>query len=204
MPHRFFALSGFVLAGGGSRRMGRPKDQLELGGEAMVERQVRLLRAVARSVAVLGHGVSLAGLDIGVIPDEQQGLGPLGGIATALGHTRTEYNLFVGCDMPFVQARFLRYLCAEALKSQADATVPQSPRKGLQPTCAVYRRRALRAVRACLERGNLSVRSFFPRVRLRVLQWPEIASSGFGAVNFENMNTPEDYRSAQLRLGSPE
>jgi molybdenum cofactor guanylyltransferase len=181
--------------------MGRPKDQLELGGETMLVRQVRLLRAIARSVAVVGGAERWAELDVEVIPDELPGLGPLSGIATALGRTRTEYNLFVGCDAPFLQARFLQYLCARALEGEAEATVPQSFRRGLQPTTAVYRRRALKAIRASLERGDYSVRSFFPRVRCRVLSWPEIARAGYGAVNFENINTPEDYRSARLRLG---
>lgn len=193
MRHCFSCVSGFVLAGGESRRMGRRKDQLELAGETMLGRQVRLLRAVTRSVAVLGPGERLAGHGDRVIPDERSGLGPLGGIATALGRTRTEYNLFLGCDLPFVSARFLEYLCVRALTSQADATVPESPGHGLHPACAVYRRRALRAIRASLERGDLSVRGFFPRVRCRVLGWPEIARRGFSIRIFDNMNTPEDY-----------
>jgi molybdopterin-guanine dinucleotide biosynthesis protein A len=202
MRHRFISVSGFVLAGGESRRMGHPKDQLELGGERLLARQVRLAGAVARPVAVLGPSERLAGLGFRVIPDERAGLGPLGGIATALACTRAEYNLFVGCDMPYLRARFLEYLCAEALARQADATVPESPRRQLQPMCAVYRRRALAAVRASLERGDFRVRSFFPRVKYRMLRWPEIARAGFSAAIFDSINTPEDYCAAQLRLGS--
>jgi molybdopterin-guanine dinucleotide biosynthesis protein A len=202
MCRRFLSVSGFVLAGGDSRRMGRAKEQVELGGETLLARQVRLAGAVARSVAVLGPAERLAGLGFSVIPDERAGLGPLGGMATALACTRTEFNLFVGCDIPFLKARFLEYLCAEALESEADATVPESPGRELQPTCAVYRRRALAAVRASLEHGDFRVRSFFPRVKCRVLRWPEIARAGFSAAIFDNINTPEDYRAAQLRLGS--
>ena len=201
MRRRFLSVSGFVLAGGESHRMGRPKDQLELGGETMLARQVRLAGAVARSVAVLGPRERLAATGLKVIADERAGLGPLGGIATALACTRTEYNLFIGCDMPYLKARFLEYLCAEALASEADATAPESPGHELQPMCAVYRRRALAAVRASLARGDFRVRSFFPRVECRVLHWPEIARVGFSAVIFGNINTPEDYRAAQLRSG---
>jgi molybdenum cofactor guanylyltransferase len=202
MPRRFLEVSGFVLAGGESRRMGRPKEQLALGNETMLARQIRTLQTVARRVAVLGSVEGSKRLNVTCIPDDRPGQGPLGAISTALGRTRTEFNLFLGCDMPFVEASFLRSLCREALRTQADATVPESSGGRLHPTCAVYRRRALKAVRASLERGDLSVRSFFPRVNCRVLRWTEIARAGFGKAVFENVNTPEEYRLALLRLDS--
>ncbi len=200
MRRRFIEVSGFVLAGGESRRMGRPKEQLTLENETMLARQVRLVQAVARTVGVLGPVDKTCALNVQIIPDDSPGQGPLGGIATALARTRNEFNLFLGCDMPFIDASFLRFLCREALATQADATVPESPGGRLHPTCAVYRRRALRAVRASFEWGDWSVRSFYPRVKCRVLRWPEIARAGFGELIFENMNTPEDYRQALLRL----
>jgi molybdopterin-guanine dinucleotide biosynthesis protein A len=201
MQRRFVSVEGFLLAGGRSRRMGRPKLELELGGETLLERQLRLLRAVTRAVAVIGPPERAAGIDFRAIPDEHAGLGPLGGIVTALAQTRSEYNLLVGCDLPFLEARFLRFLCWGALTGRAEVTVPESPSGRLHPTCAVYRRRALGAARASLERGDYRVRSFFPRVNVHVLRWREIARAGFSARYFFNMNTPEDYRSARLRLG---
>src|SRR5690242_14902178 len=55
MPQRLLSVAGFVLAGGLSRRMGRPKAALLLGDETMLARQVRLLKSVSRSVAVVGR-----------------------------------------------------------------------------------------------------------------------------------------------------
>ncbi len=197
MRKRFSSISGFVLAGGESRRMGRAKDQLVVGDEKMLDRQIRLLHAVSRSVVLLGPVERLGRLDVPVVRDKQPGLGPLGGIATALGATRTEYNLFLGCDLPFITAQFLRFLCDKALASEADATVPESLRRQLHPTCAIYRRRARGVVRASLESGNFRVRGFFPRVECRVLSWPEIARHGFQPRIFDNMNTPADYEAAK-------
>lgn len=202
MHRRFLEVSGFVLAGGESRRMGRAKDQLAVDHETMLARQVRLLRAVTRSVALLGPNDRLAGFDVHLIPDRRAGLGPLGGIVTALASSRTEFNLFIGCDMPFVTPRFLEYLCSQATSGEADVTIPESRGGELHPTCAVYRRRALKAAEASIERGDYSVRSFFPRVDCRMLRWPEIARAGFGPAIFENINTPEDYRMALQRLDS--
>ena len=210
MPQRFLEVTGFVLAGGASRRMGRPKAGLVLGSETMLERQVRLLGWVSRTVVVIGPAAgygtseglirSLAPHGVPVIPDELPGLGPLGGIYTGLRSTRTEFNLFVGCDLPFMQAHFLRALCDRALGSGADVTVPESPGRGLEPLVAVYRRRALPNVRASLRRGQNKVTSFYPQVRCQVLRWPEIVGSGFSARIFDNINTPEDYQRARRRV----
>jgi molybdenum cofactor guanylyltransferase len=200
MQPRFLSISGFVLAGGESRRMGRAKDQLEVGGEKMLDRQIRLLRAVARSIVVLGPPERLGRQNVPVIADDLPRLGPLGGIHTALASTRTEYNLFLGCDMPFMTSEFLRYLCRIALASRADVTVPESHGRRMQPTCAIYRRRARGVISVKVEACDLRVRGFFPRVECRVLSWTEIARHGFHPRIFDNMNTPDDYEAAKRRL----
>lgn len=190
-----------MLAGGASTRMGRPKEALILDGETMLERQIRLLGAVCRSVAVVGRPAQ-APTDVLAFADELTGRGPLGGISTGLWRTRTEFNLFLGCDMPFMAARFLSYLGERALESRAGVTVPQTPGRGYQPLCAVYRREARAAVQAALAAGRNKVTSFYPKVRVRRIQWAEIARAGFGLRIFENMNTPADYDAVRRRLPS--
>jgi molybdenum cofactor guanylyltransferase len=203
MPRRSLDLTGFVLAGGASTRMGRPKEALMLDSETMLERQIRVLGAVCRSVAVVGRPVE-APAGVLVLADELPGRGPLGGISTGLRRTRTEFNLFLGCDLPFMTARFLGYLFRQALESRAGVTVPETPGHGYQPLCAVYRSGARAAVRAALAAGRNKVTSFYPKVSVHRLGWAEIARAGFGLHVFENMNTPADYEAARKRLHSPE
>jgi molybdenum cofactor guanylyltransferase len=201
------SVTGFLLAGGSSRRMGQPKELLILGGETMVERQVRSLRAVAEEVMVIGWASKLSaskmpkGLrNLRIVPDDLPGRGPLGGIYTGLKQTRTEYNLFLSCDMPFVDAGFLEYLCRRALESQADVTVPKSHERLLNPLCAVYRRRALPAILASLNASEYKISRFFPRVRCDVIPRRDIARAGFAAMIFDNMSTIEDYEAAKRNL----
>lgn len=192
-------MTGFVLAGGASRRMGRPKARLVLGHETMLQRQLRLLRSVCRSVAVLGPPEEYRGLAMPVFADEFAGRGPLAGLYTGLLHTRTEYNLFLSCDLPFMTVRFLGFLCERALQSEAEVTVPESPVGAFHPLCAVYRRRALRAIRASLQAGENKVSRFFSHVGCRAVTTREIAQAGFKLRIFDNMNTPEDYEAARKR-----
>jgi molybdopterin-guanine dinucleotide biosynthesis protein A len=201
---RFADLTGFVLVGGASRRMGRAKASLLLDGEPLVERQIRLLRSAARQVVVVGGSPGhLDELDVPCLPDAIAGRGPLAGIYTALLESRTEYNLVLGCDLPFVYRRLLAWLALRALADGSDVTVPRSRDGRLQPLCAVYRRRVLYAVRTRLAMGENKLSGFFSMVHCTTIPWWELADAGFRASVFDNMNTPEDYEYARKRMDGP-
>jgi molybdenum cofactor guanylyltransferase len=199
---RFLEVSGFVLAGGASRRMGRPKQSLMLCGETMLGRQCRLLSGVCGSVAILGFRENPANHTFPVFEDIIPGRGPLGGIYTGLLATRAEYNLFLGCDLPFMEAGFLRLLCQRALETGADVTVPNCGRVDCEPLCAVYRRRARGIIRATLLRGENKTTAFFSGVLCEFIGLQEMARAGFGRQIFANMNTPSDYEAARKAVAS--
>ena len=202
MDRRLDSMTGFVLAGGESRRMGRPKAALLLGDETMLERQIRLLSAVCRSVAVIGASPNAGTLNVPAYADDLPGCGPLGGILTGLLRTRTEFNFFLGCDLPFLDTRFLFYLARMAWERRADVTVPESREHGIQPLSAVYRRRVARIIRGCLEQGQYQTSGFFSRVRCQLIPWREIARAGFPPRIFANMNTLEEYEAAKRIVNS--
>jgi molybdopterin-guanine dinucleotide biosynthesis protein A len=194
--------------------MGLPKESLVLNGESMLNRQLRLLRSVSRSVSVIGryesdpdsHTFETLSRDVEVLNrsgevrftrDLMPDAGPLGGIYSALRATRTEFNLVLACDLPFVIAGLLRYLIESAVATKADITVPKSREGEYQPVCAVYRRRALGAIRASLLCGQKKVTRFFPDVQCNVILWNELARKGLSPRVFDNMNTPEEYEAAK-------
>lgn len=200
MPRRFHDLTGFVLAGGKSRRMGCPKQELVIGGETMLSRQLRLLSAVCRRVGVIGGPKPPHGKQSFYCEDTWPGCGPLGGIFTGLAWTQTEYNLFVGCDMAFLTPSLLRYIAARAMNRRALVTAPESPDMRLQPLCAVYRRGARGAIRMSLVRGANRTSGFYGRVERLTIRWPVLSRAGFSPDIFTNLNTPEDYAAARLIL----
>ncbi len=170
----------------------------------MLSRQIRLLQAVSRQAFIVGAAAQFAGgVDgpvenpgVAIVADELPGRGPLAGISAALARTRTEFNLILSCDLPWMEAAFLRFLCRRAFKGGAEVTLPVSRGGGDEPLCAVYRRRALWAIRTTLVAGQNQVSRSFAKVRVERLPWPEIARAGFPARIFDNMNTPEDYQAA--------
>lgn len=167
----------------------------------MLERQVRLLRCVCRDVAVVGLREDRTLAEVPSLADPIRGRGPLGGIYAALAATRSEYNLIVACDLPFLETRFLSRLACLALDSKADVAIPEDKSNRLLPPCAVYRRRLLGVVRGRLAQDLNKADGYFRGVCLRVMTWREIMRAGFSAHIFDNINRPEDFEEAKLRLG---
>ena len=102
--------------------------------------------------------------------------------------------------MPLMDARFLRYLCEQALVSRASATVPPPWAKGVYPLCAVLRRRVLSTVRSSLSLGQNQVGRFFRKVQRRTLSQAEFAHAGFSPRIFYNVNTPEEYEKVRRKF----
>lgn len=178
--------------------MGRNKTLMEFGGEPLVKRQARLAGEAGIAPRVIGPPEWYRPLGLEAIADLEPGLGPLGGITTALANTETEWNLIVAADMPQLTVAWLRFLVEQALASSADAVIPRSE-FGLEPLCAVYRRRCLPAMRAALERGVRKVTEGLagpPACRVEEIgreEWIRFAPNG---KLFENVNTPAEYEQA--------
>lgn len=170
----------------------------------MLGRQIRLLRSIASRVGVAGGNAEYSQqFGVPVVEDAVKGRGPLAGIYTALQWTRTEFNLVLGCDLPFINGRLLGYLAARAIVAGSDVTIPRSRDGSLQPLCGVYRRRALHAVRASLAADRNKVSSFFPKVCCKLVPWRDLARAGFHPSILGNMNTPEEYEFVRRKLEGP-
>jgi molybdopterin-guanine dinucleotide biosynthesis protein A len=177
--------SGFVLAGGASRRMGQDKALLPLGAGTMVEHIASAVRKAAGNVTILGPIERYSHLGFPVVPDKIENCGPLGGLYTALSITDADWNLLVACDMPDVTAAFLTQLLEAAETSDADCLVPESAGK-LDPLCAVYHRRVAPAAESAIHRKLFKMQDFIST--LRTSRWPVP-----DARPLSNVNTPSEW-----------
>ena len=148
-------VSGAILAGGQSRRMGSDKAALLIQGEPILKRTARLVASITADVAIIGPPERAAlAPGVRILPDRWPQQGPLGGIATALQALAGEAVLVVGCDMPFLNAALLRHLIA--LAPEYDAVVVRVDGE-VHPLHAVYQRRCLPTLEEQLLAGNLRV-----------------------------------------------
>jgi molybdopterin-guanine dinucleotide biosynthesis protein A len=188
-------VTGVILAGGKSRRMGRDKAFLPFGQGVLIERVIEVIRQVADEVILITNAPALYqrfGLPMfaDVIPDA----GSLGGIYTGLVSMNTPYGLCLACDMPFVKPAFLRFLCDTA--AEADVVIPQNS-EDFQPLCAVYSQACREPIRQRIEAGRLKITGFFDQVRVRTITGELLSRYDPHDVMFFNANTPEEYEQAR-------
>lgn len=181
--------------------MGSDKAFSELGGRTLLARALELGRSVSGNVSIVGDAASFANFAT-VVPDIYPAHGPLGGIHAALLNSKTDLNLMIGVDLPFLEARLLKYVIAHAESSSAVVTVPLIGAR-YQPLCAVYRREFAPLADRALARQQNKIDALFSGISLRILDETELASAGWNANHFRNLNTPDDFKAAQQELDSP-
>ena len=108
-PDVFFMLYGIVLAGGKSTRLGQDKARLRYKGQDLLQRSVALLQKICPDTRVVGRDASVHGLDVSWMLDDIPGIGPMGGIITALKRLNASC-LVISCDLPFLTEKMLTRL----------------------------------------------------------------------------------------------
>lgn len=187
-------VSGIILAGGASRRMGTDKASLGFGGETLLSRTVRVVSQVTDDVLVVGRVGGNDALSARYLADDFPNSGPLGGLLTGLRQARYPYATVVACDMPFLDASVLR-LMGEVAEGY-DAVVPRLDGSA-QPTLAVYGRSCSGAIERQFARGDLALRNLLPELRVRWIDDEEIRRVDPSGQSFRNVNTPGDWEEAR-------
>ena len=192
-----------MLAGGGSTRFGRDKALARIGDKALLARLCSVMRGVTPRVTIIGSPEKYAAFGAKCIPDRWPGEGPLGGILTALLATLEtgggEWNIIVGCDMPFLTSDWLTYLVQRAQASEAEVVAPRSAH-GLEPLCACWRGSGVEKLQRAFESGTRKVTEAMKHLSMEVLD--ETHWKRFDSADrlFWNMNTPGDYEEAKRIL----
>ena len=197
--------AGFVLAGGKSSRMGRDKALLEIDRMPMISRAVKLAEtATGGAATVIGAPETFREFGFQVVADDWPLAGPLGGIATALRVTNSEWNLILACDLPHLSSEWLGYLIHRAQSSAADAVLAVNEH-WTEPLCAAYRKNCEALVRDAVANGRRKVQDCVAGLRrqgrlecVEPSEWKAFDSDG---TLFKNMNSPQDYLDAKARFG---
>ena len=184
------ALSGILLAGGASTRMGTDKALLAVGGLALATRVARLLAEACDEVIVAsGDGERLGWLGLLQVADSVPSAGPLAGIVAGLERARHPLAAVVAIDMPFASPALLRLLAARW--GGEDAVVPVTGR-GPEPLHAVYATAAAPALRRRLAGPDRSLRGALAALRVRTVGRDEWAAVDPDEAFAVNLNRPED------------
>lgn len=171
---------------------------LTVDGRFLIEHAIQQAR-VADDIFIVGPKEKFSAYGR-VVLDIFPGAGPLGGIHAALKRTRTELNLILPVDMPFLKREFLIYMLETALKNTAIVTVPRMNDR-LQPLCAVYRKGFVEIAEAALKTGKHKIDILFPAGSTAFVDVDsaEMKRLGFESSMFDNINSPDDFQRAAKR-----
>lgn len=188
-------LSGVILAGGASRRMGRDKALLDFDGQPLIARIAgRLAGLCAEVIIAAGACGRFAGLADRCVEDVYPGVGTLGGLHAGLLAARRNAVAVVACDMPFVDPRVLARMAA--LAPTADLVILRHEGH-VEPLHAIYRKSCLSVIEATILSGERCAYAFHDRLVVRYVDAAELADLDPQLRSFRNVNTVAEWEATR-------
>ena len=194
-----------ILTGGENKRIGNRKAFLKIGGTTLLERvlqQIEIVKEKGEEVILVEGKVSFKnfknikgeGEKLKVIKDVIPEKGPLGGIYSGLLLSQAKFNFVLGCDMPFLDWKFIDYM--RHLSKNYEVLIPFHSR-GIEPLHAIYSRSCLPVIKEKLNQGECKIQSILPYLKVRFIQEREIRRFSPPQHIFFNINTSEDLKKAR-------
>ncbi|MDR7520375.1 MAG: molybdenum cofactor guanylyltransferase [Armatimonadota bacterium] len=183
-------LTGVVLAGGQSRRLGTDKAFIEVEGVPMIGRVLGALWACCADVVIVAKDPArYQGLDARLIPDAWPAQAPLVGVCSGLRAMETPWGFVAACDLPFLSPDAVRLLARLAVGS--DAAVPRVDGRW-HPLHAVYRAAVAPLLEAHMEQGTRSMIDALKALRVRPVTEEELRAVDATLRTLHNVNAPQD------------
>lgn len=178
-------ITGVVLAGGESSRMGEDKSLLLFRKQQLISFSIEALKPFCQDLLISSNHTAHQNFDYPCISDEHKKIGPIAGIQSALKNSKTDYVIVLPCDSPMVKQQFVEFLISQ-ITEDLDALVPKYG-EHLEPLFAIYHRRILPIVEDQIENKNYRLTSLLERINTKTIEVQDRSC-------FVNINTPEDYR----------
>ncbi|MDZ4733329.1 MAG: molybdenum cofactor guanylyltransferase [Nitrospirota bacterium] len=185
-------VTGVLLAGGNSRRMGEDKRYLVVGEQTLLERGLTVLRSLFQQVlVVIAQDSPPLDVNARVVRDLLPDCGSLGGLHSGLTEATTPYIFVVACDMPFLDPAVI----AQFTSRRATADIVMAKLAGrLHPMHALYGQRCLPVVEQMIGARRLKIQDMVSQASLRVhyVIEADLLSIDPSGRSFHNVNTPAD------------
>lgn len=183
-------ISGFILAGGLSTRMGTDKAFLKIAGEPSLGRMINIIRPFCHNVAVSGMKEDYQVFNTEMIADLVTGIGPISGIYSSLKFSNSDWNLLISVDVPFLNEELLELLISN--KDGFDCVIPKHD-SGLEPLVGLYHKNILPVVDEMIKNSDYKLMNLISKLNACYLdcnflikKYPRL---------FMNLNRPEDFNS---------
>ena len=180
-------ITGIILAGGKSKRMGTDKASIKLNKKTLLENSVELLRPFCETILISSNNSEHKITETKTVPDEIADCGPIGGVYSCLKESKTDWNFVISVDSALVKLQFVKHLISEI--EDFDAVVPIHS-KGKEPLIALYNKNCLFEIEKIIRSGDFKMLNLLNSINTKwvdsqnwVEKYPKL---------FHNINRPED------------
>jgi molybdopterin-guanine dinucleotide biosynthesis protein A len=183
-------ITGVVLAGGRSSRMGQDKALLEWKGKPLIAHAINILGQLCEKVVISANKDDYHFTACEVWYDEWAVQAPMTGIYSSLRRSQHDWIMVLSCDMPLVDPRLFHALLS--FSQGYDVVVPVHDGGFIEPLCGLYSRKALPHLEQNLQRQSYSLQQFIFSSKSRLMETgPEL--DFFRSDIFFNVNTKDNF-----------
>lgn len=191
------ALTGIILSGGKSVRMGVDKAFIKIDGIPIIQRTYDLFSKIFQEIIIVtNHKELYSGFQAKIVNDLITDRGALGGLYTGLFYSAHPYSFCVACDMPFLKESMIRFLLQQV--DGFDAIIPKTE-DGLQPLHAIYSKNCLEPIKKLIDQGGYKIIDFYPLIKIKIIEEKEFINLDQTRESFINVNTPKELDHLQKR-----
>lgn len=187
-------VSAIILSGGKSSRMGMEKGLIPFHGRALVSYAIDTLKQITQDILISANSKAYVNFGLPVVFDEHENIGPMGGIHSCLKQSKSELNIVLSCDMPFITSDIFELMLDKV--STNLAVVPWYKDDHFEPMCAIYNKALLAELERFIAMGNYKLPDLFKQVPVKKID----VSSGISFLHdsyFFNVNTVSDLTKAE-------
>ena len=189
-------ITGILLAGGRSKRMGEDKAFLRYRGRCLYTYPLEILECFCSRILISSSSEKFKGEKYEIVEDIYKNAGPIGGILSCLKVSETPLNIVMSCDQPLVTREFIYQLLAES----EGAQISVGTQKGvIQPLPGVYAKSLIDKMNEMIVSDNYKMRHLIDKVSVKLLDSEE---KGFDPARiYRNINSPVDFTELKKDYG---
>ncbi|MBS2210888.1 molybdenum cofactor guanylyltransferase [Carboxylicivirga mesophila] len=177
------SITGIILAGGLSSRMGQDKGLIQYKGRTLLEYCINALKPMCSEIIISSNNLEYEQFGFRVIADVYQKVGPIGGLYSALAEAGNEDVIVCPCDMPFITTELFDKLLNE--KGENKAAIAVSAINKIYPTLGYYHKSCLPVILQFIEQGQYKLQLLIKELKAQTILIEDDKS-------LLNFNSPED------------
>jgi len=186
-----------IQAGGNSSRMGVDKSFISLCGKPLIKHVIKNVKRAGNEIIITTNDTTgYSNYEFILVPDYYPNYGALAGLHAGIKAAKNDRIIVVANDMPFINIALVEYM-KDLMKAEVDVVIPQN-NKGLEPFHAIYRKSTcLPAIEKAIQQNSKRIISWFPAVKVQVVDKRVVESMDPEGLAFFNVNTPEELCKAE-------